>query len=95
MKYGKNRRIEEAKERQAAYNKLTVSEKIAKLDKLFGKGKGAIKERIKLAKKLQPVIIVEIPTEIETKITEAVKKPKRKAKVRRKEDKEVKHKNKE
>jgi len=41
----------EAKERQAEYSKLSVAEKIAKLDKKLGKGAGAVKERAKLLKK--------------------------------------------
>ena len=41
-------RQNEAEERQVAYSKLSVKEKIAKLDKKFGKGLGAKKERAKL-----------------------------------------------
>lgn len=44
----KERRLE-AEERQARYDALTVKEKVAKLDDLFGKGVGAKKERAKLA----------------------------------------------
>lgn len=43
---------EEAIIRQKEYNKLTIEQKIAKLDTKFGKDLGAKKERIKLAKKL-------------------------------------------
>jgi hypothetical protein len=41
----------EAETRQEAYNKLTTTQKIAKLDKKLGKGIGAKKERAKLLKK--------------------------------------------
>ena len=41
---GKTERQKEAKERQAIYNKLTPKQKIAKLDKMFGKGVGAKKD---------------------------------------------------
>jgi len=46
----------EAKERQVDYNKLTIAERIAKLDKKFGKGLGAKKERAKLLKKSETKI---------------------------------------
>jgi hypothetical protein len=42
-----------AKERQLEYNRLTIQERIARLDKKFGKGLGAAKERAKLQKKLE------------------------------------------
>ena len=49
----------EAKDRQAEYNKLSVAQKIAKLDKKFGKNIGAVKERARLLKKKEaPKIIV-------------------------------------
>lgn len=41
---------DEAKVRQAAHSSLTVEQKIAKLDAMFGPGLGAKKERAKLAK---------------------------------------------
>lgn len=41
----------EAQERQEKYNNLSIKEKIAKLDKKFGKGIGAKKERAKLRKR--------------------------------------------
>ena len=41
----------EAKERQEKYNNLSIKERIAKLDKKFGKGIGAKKERTKLRKR--------------------------------------------
>ena len=51
MRKNKETRQAKAKERQAEYNKLTVAERIAKLDKKLGKGIGAVKERAKLLKK--------------------------------------------
>ncbi len=41
----------EAEERQENYNKLTATQKIAKLDKKLGKGIGAKKERESFLKK--------------------------------------------
>ena len=41
-------RQKEAKERQAAYDKLTPEQKIARLDELHGVGRGATKERKRL-----------------------------------------------
>ena len=48
----KRTRVEKVKERQTEYNALSIEEKIAKLDKVLGKGKGAVKERAKLTSKL-------------------------------------------
>jgi hypothetical protein len=48
-KANKERKRVEAKERQAAYNKLSASEKIDVLDKVFGQGLGATRQRVKLA----------------------------------------------
>lgn len=45
-------RRESALERQAVHDELSVQEKIAKLDARLGKGKGAKKERARLAKLL-------------------------------------------
>lgn len=42
---------QEAEERQKYYDGLSVTEKIANLDKKFGKGQGAKKERAKLEAK--------------------------------------------
>ncbi len=47
--YTKDKR-EDAEARQAEYDKLTIQEKIARLDKKLGKGLGAKKERAKLNK---------------------------------------------
>lgn len=48
-KVNKERKRVEAQERQAAYDKLSTTEKIAQLDKTFGKGLGAGKQRRRLA----------------------------------------------
>jgi hypothetical protein len=45
-------RASSALERQAAYNTLTVQQKLERLDKQFGPGLGAKKQRAKLAKLL-------------------------------------------
>jgi hypothetical protein len=47
----KERRKEDADERQEAYDKISRVNKIARLDVKFGKGKGAKKERVKLKDK--------------------------------------------
>jgi hypothetical protein len=39
---------EAAEARQAAYDKLSISDRIAKLDARFGVGQGAVRERAKL-----------------------------------------------
>lgn len=44
---------QEAKERQEQYNKLSISEKLKKLDSKLGKNKGAKKERTELMKQLK------------------------------------------
>jgi len=49
----KSVRKEEAVERQVEHDKLTIQEKIAKLDNKFGKGVGAKKERAQLQMKLE------------------------------------------
>ena len=43
-------RREDAIERQAVRDSLSNSEQIARLDKILGKGKGAVKERARLSK---------------------------------------------
>ena len=53
MSKEKDRKREEAKVRQAEHDKLTPQQKIDKLDKRFGKGLGAKKERVKLSKLLE------------------------------------------
>lgn len=52
MKAHKTARKEAAALRQEASNKLTASQRIAKLDAKFGTGVGAKKERAKLQAKL-------------------------------------------
>jgi len=42
---------EEAEERQADYKKLTPKQRLTRFDQKYGKGKGATKERAKLANK--------------------------------------------
>lgn len=44
---------EEAVERQSFYDTLTATQKIQRLNNLFGPGQGAKKERAKLARQLQ------------------------------------------
>ncbi len=51
MKSNKQR-VEAAKARQEAYDKLTPLQKLAKLDQIFGKDNGAAKQRAKLLKKV-------------------------------------------
>jgi hypothetical protein len=50
VKYKLEDRRTSALLRQGEYAKLSVSEKIAQLDKAFGKGKGAARQRAKLNK---------------------------------------------
>lgn len=42
----------EAAARQEAYNALTPAQKLERLDKAFGAGKGAARERARIAKKM-------------------------------------------
>jgi hypothetical protein len=51
MKARKAKKVEEAKARQEAYDKLTAHQKISLLDMKFGQGNGAAKQRARLAKK--------------------------------------------
>lgn len=48
----KETKRKEARERDSANAQLSTAEKIAKLDRLFGKGVGAKKERARLARKV-------------------------------------------
>lgn len=43
------RKKKEAEERQAAYAKLTIPQKLERLDQLFGPGLGATKQRARYA----------------------------------------------
>lgn len=47
------RKRQEAEQRQLNHNKLTIEQKIAKIDDKFGKGLGGKKERAKLQKQLE------------------------------------------
>ena len=48
----KEQRRKEAIERQEAHDKLTVQQKLDRLDAKFGAGKGAARERARLEKQL-------------------------------------------
>ena len=48
----KEEKIKEAQERQELYNKLSIKEKLNKLDNKFGPNIGAKKQRTKLKKQL-------------------------------------------
>ena len=48
----KERKQKEAIERKEAYDKLTVQQKLDRLDAKFGTGKGAARERARLEKQL-------------------------------------------
>lgn len=46
-------RVDKAKERQAAYDNLTIQQKIDRLDSKLGKGVGAARQRARLAQQLE------------------------------------------
>lgn len=97
MTKNKARRVESANARWRDSEVLSIEQKIANLDKRLGKGIGAVRERERLAKKKLLRDLVEVqpmkePISTEQEVTE---KPKKKAKERRKEDKKLRHKNKE
>ena len=52
MSVNKNRRRDDAEQRQVEYTKLTIQQRIDKLDKFLGKGIGAKRERARLNKLL-------------------------------------------
>ena len=54
-------RRREAKERQAESDKLTPSERLLRLDRTFGTGLGATKERAKLAALIESTTIPGVP----------------------------------
>ena len=51
----RDERCKRAKERKEAANGRTPQEQLARLDDMLGKGKGAVKERAKLAKRIEEV----------------------------------------
>lgn len=53
MKLSQEKRAKSAQQRQAEAEKRTPAEQIARLDKMFGVGQGAKKERAKLAKRMK------------------------------------------
>jgi len=67
---------EEAKERLAVWTKFTPEQQLARLDSMFGKGKGAGRQRARLEKKLN------MPSKADAvkTVTEGTQKPKRSAK---------------
>ena len=65
-------RQESAKARQLEHNKLSIAERIAKLDKKFGKDIGGTKERARLLKKNEapkPVPKVEVKKDVQKEKT--------------------------
>ena len=53
MKAGKEQKRQEATERNAKWAAMSFEKQIAHLDAMFGKDKGAAKQRAKIAKKMQ------------------------------------------
>jgi len=72
-----------AKARQLEYNKLTIAERIARLDKKYGKGLGAVKERTRLIKKS------EMPKEVPKVEVKKKETPSQKEKFKKKYNKDV------
>ena len=56
------RRREEAEDRQIKYNVLTLEQRVAMIDKIFGPGKGATRQRAKLAKQILAASKTPAPT---------------------------------
>lgn len=52
QKFNKEARRAEANARKADYDNLSPAQKLSNLDKLFGAGKGAVRERARIAKRL-------------------------------------------
>jgi hypothetical protein len=80
----RDRKCKEALERQALSAKLSPEERLERLDKLFGEGKGATKERLKLHARLRRQPAIEVvnlhgPSVIETPAEPRHHKPKRRS----------------
>jgi hypothetical protein len=80
---GKTLRREEAAERQAEHNKLTILEKIKKLDMRLGPNVGAKKERAKLKSLLEAEASAEETKKKATAKKAETKKPKTKKKAKK------------
>ena len=92
-------RREAAIQRAELTANLTPEQKIARIDQRFGKDVGAKKERAKLSKLIEartaPKKEEVVVADPEVATAEVVEKPKKKAKQRRTEDKNLRHKTKE
>lgn len=77
-------RREEAAQRQAEYDKLTIKQKLAKLDEKLGPGQGAERQRARLMAQLEKQMNPQPVVEKEEAATE--EKPHVKAKDRRNHD---------
>lgn len=77
-------RVEEATERQTAYDKLSIQERLDRLDSRLGKGVGARKQRARLELQLTQKNLHK-SLNVSAELTGA--KPKLKAKVRRAQEK--------
>jgi hypothetical protein len=89
-------RREAAIQRAELTANLTPEQKIARIDQRFGKDVGAKKERAKLSKLIEARTAPKKEEVVEPEVgTEVVEKPKKKAKQRRTEDKNLRHKTKE
>ena len=53
MKATKEQKRREAEERNAAWAALTFEQQLESLDRAFGEGKGATKQRVKIHEKIQ------------------------------------------
>ena len=59
----KQKRRDEAAARQAECDKLSPEERLARLDKLFGKGEGAKRERARLLARIEKSNLTQISEE--------------------------------
>lgn len=75
--YRKTIKRDEGAVRQAAYDKLSVQEKIARLDRVFGTGLGAVKQRARLTKQLFQPKPVPAPEPETTEVVENTAKKSR------------------